>query len=215
MGDEQLAAAPSTRGGAAAPTRTQSSLQTFQFAVPEASRPTCPRRHARLRPPEAQENTRRGGRSQTKKCGNHLLSPCDYHRPCRLNYRVRNGNGCIPARIVTAPISIPAGFPTSSARPKKFARPGRKALGAPDTAKRESHLVMLGRDSYLVPSHSVGAREDSRISRMSHRPPIRSDLVVRSIFTDRNQLKFDGIGLFRKFQVRWQVELGCPELEHP
>ena len=29
----------------------------------------------------------------SKKCGNHLLSPCDYHRPCGLNCRVRNGNG--------------------------------------------------------------------------------------------------------------------------
>ena len=41
-----------------------------------------------------------------KKCGNHLLSPFDYHRPCRLNFRVRNGNGCIPARIVTARSTI-------------------------------------------------------------------------------------------------------------
>ena len=38
-----------------------------------------------------------------KKCGNNLLSPRDYHRPYRLNYRVRNGNGCDPARKVTAP----------------------------------------------------------------------------------------------------------------
>ena len=37
-----------------------------------------------------------------KKCGNHLLSPFDYHRPCGLHYRVRNGNGCFPARVLTA-----------------------------------------------------------------------------------------------------------------
>ncbi len=43
-----------------------------------------------------------------KKCGNHLLSPCDYHRPCGLNFRVRNGNGCIPTRNVTARRIVPA-----------------------------------------------------------------------------------------------------------
>ncbi len=29
------------------------------------------------------------------------LAPKDYHRPCGLYYRVRNGNGCVPARKAT------------------------------------------------------------------------------------------------------------------
>ena len=49
------------------------------------------------------------------KCGNHLLSPCDYHRPCGLHFRVRNGNGCFPARIVTATVVLSPYSPSSRA----------------------------------------------------------------------------------------------------
>ena len=58
--------------------------------------------------------TAAGAAGFKKKRGNHLLSPCDYHRPCRLHYRVRNGNGCFPARIATAPDNIPHGCGSSS-----------------------------------------------------------------------------------------------------
>ena len=57
-----------------------------------------------------------------KKCGDHLLSPRDYHRPYRLNYRVRNGNGCLPARIVTATAILAAASTESSLERAKCRR---------------------------------------------------------------------------------------------
>jgi hypothetical protein len=57
----------------------------------------------------------------------------------------------------------------------------------------------------------VGARKDSRTSRskdsrtssLQHPPPICPALVARLIFTDGNQLEFDGIRLLCEFNVRW------------
>ena len=72
-----------------------------------------------------------------KKRGDHLLSPFDYHRPYRLNYRVRNGNGCIPARIITATRMLPREPPTSS-------RP-------PPTP--EIVFAMLGKSGQAYPTH--------------------------------------------------------------
>ena len=59
-------------------------------------------------------------RAGIKKCGNHLLSPFDYHRPCRLNFRVRNGDGCITARIFTARDRIQTPLSRSSTRQEFF-----------------------------------------------------------------------------------------------
>ena len=95
-----------------------------------------------------------------KKCGNHLLSPCDYHRPCRLNFRVRDGNGCDPACIVTAP-EIIAELPTaSSVLPTDFARkkPARKPPRpphlsvAPAAAGRSLNSMGAGGSSRVSPS---------------------------------------------------------------
>ena len=79
-------------------------------------------RRARKYPPK---------RAFSKKCGNHLLSPRDYHRPYRLNYRVRNGNGCLPARIVTA-TAILAAASTESSRNRAKCGPSYVAATTSD-----------------------------------------------------------------------------------
>jgi hypothetical protein len=71
-----------------------------------------------------------------RKRGNHLLSPRDYHRPCRLHFRVRNGNGCFPARIITATITIAGLEDSSTANPAKEAHKSKVAWSMGDGASR-------------------------------------------------------------------------------